>query len=214
MVKFYDTNALLLKMEGLFDEFFAISSVSLSELEKIKTSAGKDPNIKYSARRLLHLLDTHRGSYDVHIFTNNMLRPIADKALPFNDDLRILATAIDYDNTRHPDETIFVTNDLSLKNIANLFFGEDSIESVSEDLDPYKGFADIVLNDEQMTELYSNLNTNMFNLNVNQYLIVRDSSGQVVDKLCWTGEGHRPIGYYNFNSEQFGDIKPKKGDVY
>ena len=40
MVKFYDTNALLLKMEGLFDEFFAISSVSLSELEKIKTSAG------------------------------------------------------------------------------------------------------------------------------------------------------------------------------
>ena len=214
MVKFYDTNALLLKMEGLFDEFFAISSVSLSELEKIKTSAGKDPNIKYSARRLLHLLDTHRGSYDVHIFTNNMLRPIADKALPFNDDLRILATAIDYDNTRHPDETIFVTNDLSLKNIANLFFGEDSIESVSEDLDPYKGFADIVLNDEQMTELYSNLNNNMFNLNVNQYLIVRDSSGQVVDKLCWTGEGHRPIGYYNFNSEQFGDIKPKKGDVY
>ena len=214
MVKFYDTNALLLKMEGLFDEFFAISSVSLSELEKIKTSAGKDPNIKYSARRLLHLLDTHRGSYDVHIFTNNMLRPIADKALPFNDDLRILATAIDYDNTRHPDETIFVTNDLSLKNIANLFFGEDSIESVSEDLDPYKGFADIVLNDEQMTELYSNLNNNIFNLNVNQYLIVRDSSGQVVDKLCWTGEGHRPIGYYNFNSEQFGDIKPKKGDVY
>lgn len=214
MVKFYDTNALLLKMEGLFDEFFAISSVSLSELEKIKTSAGKDPNIKYSARRLLHLLDIHKGSYDVHIFTNDMLRPIADKALPFNDDLRILATAIDYDNTRHPDETIFVTNDLSLKNIANLFFGEDSIESVSEDLDPYKGFADIVLNDEQMTELYSNLNNNMFNLNVNQYLIVRDSSGQVVDKLCWTGEGYRPIGYYNFNSEQFGDIKPKKGDVY
>ena len=41
MVKFYDTNALLLKMESLFEEHFAISSVSLSELEKIKTSAGK-----------------------------------------------------------------------------------------------------------------------------------------------------------------------------
>ena len=48
MVKFYDTNALLLKMESLFEEHFAISSVSLSELEKIKTSAGKDQNIKYS----------------------------------------------------------------------------------------------------------------------------------------------------------------------
>ena len=214
MVKFYDTNALLLKMESLFEEHFAISSVSLSELEKIKTSAGKDQNIKYSARRLLHLLDIHKGSYDVHIFNNNMLTPIANKALPFNDDLRILATAIDYDNTCHPDDTVFVTNDLSLKNIANLFFGEDSIESVSEDLDPYTGYADVTLNDKQMEDFYSNLNNNMFNLYTNQYLIVRDKDGQIVDKLCWTGEGYRPIGYYNFNSEQFGDIKPMRGDVY
>ena len=214
MVKFYDTNALLLKMEDLFEEHFAISSVSLSELEKIKTSAGKDQNIKYSARRLLHLLDIHRGSYDVHIFNNNMLTPIANKALPLNDDLKILATAIDYDNTCHPDDTVFVTNDLSLKNIANLFFGEDSIESVSEDLDPYTGYADVTLNDEQMEEFYSNLNKNIFNLYTNQYLIVRDKDGQIVDKVCWTGEGYRPIGYYNFNSEQFGDIKPMRGDVY
>ena len=214
MVKFYDTNALLLKMESLFEEHFAISSVSLSELEKIKTSAGKDQNIKYSARRLLHLLDIHRGSYDVHIFNNNMLTPIVNKALPFNDDLRILATAIDYDNTCHPDDTVFVTNDLSLKNIANLFFGEDSIESVSEDLDPYTGYADVTLNDKQMEDFYSNLNKNMFNLYTNQYLIIRDKDEQIVDKLCWTGEGYRPIGYYNFNSEQFGDIKPMRGDVY
>ena len=214
MVKFYDTNALLLKMESLFEEHFAISSVSLSELEKIKTSAGKDQNIKYSARRLLHLLDIHKGSYDVHIFNNNMLTPIVNKALPFNDDLRILATAIDYDNTCHPDDTVFVTNDLSLKNIANLFFGEDSIESVSEDLDPYTGYADVILNDKQMEDFYSNLNKNMFNLYTNQYLIVRDKDGQIVDKLCWTGEGYRPIGYYNFSSEQFGDIKPMRGDVY
>ena len=214
MVKFYDTNALLLKMESLFEEHFAISSVSLSELEKIKTSAGKDQNIKYSARRLLHLLDINKGNYDVHIFNNTMLTPIADKALPFNDDLRILATAIDYDNTCHPDDTVFVTNDLSLKNIANLFFGEDSIESVSEDLDPYTGYADVTLNDEQMENFYSNLNKNIFNLYTNQYLIVRDKDGQIVDKLCWTGEGYRPIGYYNFNSEQFGEIKPMRGDVY
>lgn len=214
MIKFYDTNAMLLKMDELFEEHFAISSISLSELEKIKTSAGKDPNTKYSARRLLHLLDSNRGRYDVHIFNNDMLKAIAAKALPFTDDMRILATAIDYDNTCHPDDTVFVTNDLALKNIANLFFGEDSIESVPEELDTYTGFADITLNDEQMADFYSNPHENMFNLHINQYLLIRDSSGQIVDKVCWTGEGHRPIGYYNFNSEQFGDIKPKKGDVY
>ena len=65
-----------------------------------------------------------------------------------------------------------------------------------------------------MEDFYSNLNKNMFNLYTNQYLIIRDKDGQIVDKLCWTGEGYRPIGYYNFNSEQFGDIKPMRGDVY
>lgn len=216
MVKFYDTNALLLKMEGLFseEEFFAISSISLAELEKIKTAAGKDQNIKYSARRLLHLLDEHKDSYDVHIFTNDMLVPIAERALPLNDDMKILATALNYDKTRHPDDTVFVTNDLCLKNIANLFFGDDSIESVSEDLDLYQGFAEVTLNDEQMTDFYSNLGRNTFNLYINQYLIIHDKDGAIVDKLCWTGEGYRQIGYYNFNSEQFGEIKPKRGDIY
>jgi hypothetical protein len=47
-----------------------------------------------------------------------------------NNDLKILATACYYDATKRPDETIFVTNDLALKAIANLFFGEDSIKSV------------------------------------------------------------------------------------
>ena len=215
--KFYDTCSLLIKADSLFkdeQDTIVISSISLEELENIKTSGSKDEDTKMRARHLLRVLDENPDKYEIWIFKEPMLKPIEEKGFSISNDMRILATAIDYDNTRHPDETIFVTNDLSLKNIANLFFGEDSIESVSEDLDPYKGFADIVLNDEQMTELYSNLNENMFNLNVNQYLIVRDSSGQVVDKLCWTGEGHRPIGYYNFNSEQFGDIKPKKGDVY
>ena len=45
--KFYDTNSLLLKGNTLFsnlkeDESIVISSITLGELEKIKTSAQKD----------------------------------------------------------------------------------------------------------------------------------------------------------------------------
>jgi len=47
--------------------------------------------------------------------------------------MKILATAIDYDTNVHPDETIFVTNDLALKAIANLFFGDKMLESVDEE---------------------------------------------------------------------------------
>ena len=45
-------------------------------------------------------------------------------------DMKILACAYFYDTYVHPDETVFVTNDLALQTIANLYFGEDSITSV------------------------------------------------------------------------------------
>lgn len=51
MIKFYDTCSLLLLGERLFEtqEPFVISSITLKELEEIKTSANKDADIKYSA---------------------------------------------------------------------------------------------------------------------------------------------------------------------
>ena len=63
MVKFYDTCSLLLKADELFNEgTFYISSVTLNELEGIKTSNTKDPDVKYAARKILHL-----QSYFPHI---------------------------------------------------------------------------------------------------------------------------------------------------
>lgn len=215
MVKFYDTNSLLLKMDSLFEEErFAISSITLNELESIKTSQNKDLDVKYSAQRLLRLLETYPQAYDVFIFREVMLNPIMDKSLPINNDTRILATAIAYDKLVHPDETIFVTNDLSLKHIANLFFGADSVQSVVEK-EQYKGYKEVTLNDEEMANFYSHPKENIFDLYLNQYLVIHDIDGQVVDKLCWTGdEGYRPIGYYNFNSQYIGDVKPMKGDPF
>ena len=56
-MKFYDTNALLDLQEEAFTEKFYISSVTLEELESIKTSSRKDPAVKYAARKVVHLLE-------------------------------------------------------------------------------------------------------------------------------------------------------------
>jgi len=58
-LNFYDTSSLLLKVDNLQkeEEKFVISSITLEELENIKTSTSKDPDIKYAARKLLHYLD-------------------------------------------------------------------------------------------------------------------------------------------------------------
>lgn len=58
-IKFYDTSSLLLKASSLFDddELFAISSITLEELENIKSAHNKDADVKYAARVLLTHLD-------------------------------------------------------------------------------------------------------------------------------------------------------------
>ena len=151
-IKFYDTSSLLLRANNLFDdeEFFAISSITLEELENIKSSVTRDPEIKYTARKLLHSLDENRDKYDTHIFTEDMLDPIREKDLSISNDMKILATAIDYNNRIKTDEVIFVTNDLCLKFIANLFFGDGMIMSVEENDDDYKGYLDYSFTDSEM----------------------------------------------------------------
>ena len=50
---FYDTSSLLLRSNNLFDdenEKIIISSVTLNELENIKTARNKSEEIKYKAR--------------------------------------------------------------------------------------------------------------------------------------------------------------------
>ncbi len=135
--KFYDTCSLLLKTNHLFDDNNAkvvISSITLQELEDIKNAFNKDADIKYSARKILNILNNNPTAYEIHVFKDSMLNPIVEKGFDhINNDLRILACAFDYDYYEHPDETVFVTNDLALKAIANCFFGEDSIESVNEE---------------------------------------------------------------------------------
>ena len=208
-MKFYDTSSLLLKAGTLFDENeekFAISSITLKELEEIKTSFNKDANIKYAARQLLHLLDEHDGEYEISIYKESMLQRIIENDLPITNDMKILASALDYD--------IFVTNDLALKKIAQIFFDSNKIESIGEDFDNnYTGYLEVVMDDSQMEDFYSNLNKNILKALINQYIIIKDINGIIVDKRVWTGETYRNISFENFNSNELGSIRPMPGDA-
>ena len=206
--RFYDTSSLLLRAENLFDtnESFVISSITLDELESIKTSQKKDADTKYAARRLLHLLDEYIGEYEIHVFNEKMLKPIEEKSLTINNDIRILATALDYNATQN--EVLFITNDLSLYYMARLFVSEDQLASVAEDNDTYQGYIDIQLDDEEMEAFYSYPEINHFNSYINEYIIIRNKQNEIIDRKVWTGDGYRSISFDNFESKQFGRIKP------
>ena len=208
MKNFYDTSSLLILADQL-PEDFVISSITLIELERIKTSSSKSEEIRAAARKLLYYLANNTDLYYVHIYRPDMLRKITE--LEISDDIKILATAIDY---KEKENLVFYTNDMALYNFASLYFEKQFLSSVKIEEDNYSGYLDIIINNEEMEKLYSNLEQNLYNLKVGQYLIVRDQNKEIVDKLCWTGERHRHISYGNFNSKWFGDVKPISGDVY
>lgn len=215
-IKFYDTSSLLLKADTLFEtqEEIWISSITLEELEQIKTSAHKDPDVKYSARKLVQALDKHIGEYNVKLFSNGMENPLLEQGLCINNDAKILACALSVQSMlASNEELVFITNDICLKHLARLFI--KNVESENEDFeDDYTGYKDIIMTEEEMTTFYSHQNENLYNLLPNQYLIVRNVDNEIVDRLCWTGEYYRHLDYGSFYSRWLGDIKPMKGDVY
>ena len=144
-----------------------------------------------------------------------MLQPIDQRYLSIDNDTRILATAIAYDKNERPDETTFVTSDMALFHIANLFFGDENIEFY-EPKPPkiYDGYEDIIMTDDEMANFYSTPEINHYNLFANEYLIVRNTQNEIVDKLCWTGFKYRNVNYSEMNSVQFGKIRAYKDDVY
>ena len=210
MIKFLDTCSLLIAGERLFEseESFVISSVTLNELENIKTSANKDADIKYSARLILRLLEQHLDK--VKICIHNPLNEIAlQNKFEISNDTKILSDAIAW-NLKEP--ITFVTNDLSLKQIAKTFL--PFVESIEEDLDDYCGCREILANDEKLAEFYQNTSANVYNLHIGEYLIIRNEAGEVVDIRCWTGTEHRYLKYKDFNSDWFGKVSPIADDPY
>ena len=49
---------------------------------------------------------------------------------------------------------------------------------------------------------------------VNEYALLYDCGGSLIDRVCWTGESHRRLNYKDFWSHWFGAVRPMKGDTY
>lgn len=208
MTKFYDTSSLLAIGEAAFKECFAISSITLKELERIKTASNKDPDIKYAARQLLRLFNDE-DCYTICIHTLDIEDPIREANIDITDDTRILSDAISF-NSKIP--IVFITNDLSLKAIASLFLPNNQISSLTLDDDEYLGYQDITMTETEMADFYSG--NSLPKCLINEYINIRNNDNEIVDTRCWDGQEFRPLRYSSFNSHWLGEVKPYKGDIY
>lgn len=126
--KFYDTKALIKCRDELFnnpDEYPVFTDITMNQLSNLKYSEDEDGAFELSNILREHIYEYSIWPYHSYMFLSLKAKcPMLLEAPAFS----ILAAAMEYDNTIHPDETVFVTTDRTLGDLANrVYFGEDSI---------------------------------------------------------------------------------------
>ena len=204
-MKFYDTNAILKLQNKIFEEDFIISSVTLQELEHIKVSRNKDDQVKYEARKALHLLDDNSDKYEVVVYDNAIENYILGKNMEITPDTKIVGSCAFIKAMK---DVVFVTDDIACKMIARKIFNLTVKGVNDEPVDIYKGYREISLDEQEMAHFYQNLSENVLGLLTNEYLLLKDCDGNIVDKLKWDGETYQTIRSKPYKSNMFGTLKP------
>lgn len=209
MIYFADTSALLNGCAKDYNKIW-VSPLIANELENIKTSLSKDAHTKYLARQLVR---------DI-LFNEkfNIIRPSQKKidhfikrhpTLSNINDHRILATACLLKQIAN-EEVTFLTSDGSLyllsqcTDIIPYFYDPQKKEN-----DEYCGWRKITPTEEQLIELYSHPNINIFSAKNNEFIEIYEGN-ELKDVQFWDGNRYTNLKYHNIKNPYTGEIiKPR-----
>jgi predicted ribonuclease YlaK len=208
---FYDTCSLLNGYETIFkqlEEPFAISNITLMEIEAIKTSKAKDNEIKHRARKLSALLNFYSNKYNIVNYQKDWdsiyLEP--NPILLENNDSRIIISALVY-SEKNPD-LVFITNDLNCNNLARSVGLTTNLLTREVD-SKYTGyFVKTCMSEDDVAETYDRIyNGDNFGLLINQYLLI-EHDGKIIDSFVFRENKLEQIQFSSFKSKMFGEVKP------
>ena len=64
----------------------------------------------------------------------------------------------------------------------------------------YKGYIEVQQSDDKYSDLYNNINSNIYDCLTNQYVLVKDNDGNLVDRLRWSGSKYEHLTYKKVNT--------------
>ena len=202
---FCDTNVLLNQKFNLQDyQKVYISIVSIEELDKLK----RDERISYQARKIIKDI---KSADNVEIVIKNDINTANRLFIEHSNDNAILNMA--YDVFIDDNEVLFLTDDY------NLFVKADKglklpckmfeFENGKSD-EIYTGYKEICISEDEELAKHYETSENRFGLLNNEYFIIRDNDGNVIDKQKYVeGKGFSPIKTKPFKSIYFPDFKPR-----
>lgn len=210
---FCDTCSLLHEGSELFNNlnFFYISNLTLKELQNIKTSSSKDPQIKWRARKLIHLLANNKDKYEIINYQNNWDEQLKNyPVLSDNIDSRIILTALHLQQQK-AQKVKFYTQDFFCEQIAAAV-GLD-VNYIKEEDSTYRGYIFVQYNsDDELADLYQKIYDykDYFKMFNNEYILIKDKNGQIIDKYKKVFHQLRRVpDFISFDSKMLGKVKPK-----
>lgn len=202
-----DTNILLSNPEifKLHDNIFIPSHV-LREVEHLELTRKTDKMLQFQIRRFKRLSKEIEQFIDLedHKFT---LRKEWSK--DYTDNL-LVQIALEKN-------LAMVTNDVLLRKKCKLY-GIVVIEPETTDFIEHKGFKEVFMTQKELSDIYLKLDENVFELMLNEYVVVWDDLGEdneLLDILKWNGEMLQSLQNAKgrisngFRTLQFGEFSPR-----
>ena len=179
---FLDTNILLKHLNRVkqLNKFY-ISSVTLEELEDIKSSGRKTEDIRYAARRAVRWLNENENNFQCIVYGVD----VSEEDIATNDDKIILCCC--YAKKHETESVIFVTDDMLCKLLAQRKFNIPVESWVNSGETIYKGYQEITGTTEQINEYLSNYQ--MEDWYTNEYLIINNTDDGTTKEMRFDGHG-------------------------
>jgi len=186
-----------------FDKVYIVGFV-LRELERNKHSINEEK--KYLSRRACRDIEANKDKVVYFVSENKYDMPDCfDKDIVDNRIISNIRELCAKDN-----EILALSNDILFR------FTCESIGIVCEkfgNLDntfdnSYLGYKEITLSEYELATFYE-CKTNNWNILLNEYLLIKDGNGDIVDKLKWTEKGFKSLSYKNTESRYVGKVKPR-----
>jgi len=192
-----DTNILLEYPDVLIQyENIILNSAILEELDGLKKSEGA---LGYKAREAIRKLNVATNvSYEIKDLYHNM--PVDWD--PTKRDNKIVMAALHND-------AVLVSNDINVVLKAK-YLGIKTITPSKVVNNEYQGYKVVKLNDEELSDVYTNGVKNNYDLLLNEYLLIKDSSDEIIDVFVNGKTGMRRLTYpKRVDSTQLGKFVSK-----
>lgn len=184
-----DTNVLLNNPKVLENYDCVISSHVLREIEELELKRRNDGKLQFEIRRAKRIIDELDFEvFDLKDYKFNLSDELDD------DYVDNILLQIAYENNYG-----MITNDRLLRLKCRQF--GIKVENLDDDtsLEMYQGYKFVDMSQEEMAYFYENLDKNLYDLLVNQYIIVRDLNSKTVDRYRWDGKSHVTLNLPSWN---------------